>query len=274
MKLKELPRSIYSAWRLRRTPVTELGASATPLPGRVVVSMTSVRSRFPYVHLAVRSLLDQSVRPERIVLWLGDSLREHVPGALEALLGERFEIRHRLDTGPHMKLVYALQEFPEHTVVTADDDHLYARSWLERLWKSHEAHPDEVIGHECRRISYGTAGNVLPYIRWASERAGESHAATVALGYAGVLYPPGVLFRDVTDQSLYRDLAPQADDLWFKAMSSLFGTRTRRSGDPPRKPVPIRGSQAEALGRANITEDRNREQWERISRHYGVRLKE
>jgi hypothetical protein len=274
MKLKELPRSIYTEWRLSRTPLEELGASATPLSDRVIVSLTSIRSRLPVVHLAIRSLMDQTVRPERIMLWLGDDLRGRLPPSLEALIGERLEIRYRADTGSYKKLVYALQEFPEHTVVTADDDHLYPRNWLERLWDEHRDFPDEVVAHECRRISYGTAGNVLPYVRWPSERPGVSHPGTVAVGYGGVLYPPGVLFRDVTDASLYRELAPQADDLWFKAMSSLFGTRTRRSRNPPRKPLPLRGSQTETLGKSNIGEDRNREQWEKISRHYGLKLKD
>lgn len=270
MKTKEVPLSLFTALRLKLTPAGRLGAGARRLETPVLVSFTSIPSRLHVLHLTVRSLLAQSVRPDGILLWLNETLEGRVPLPLARLVGERFQIRFRPGTSAHRKLVYPLREFPGHTVVTCDDDHMYPRDWLERLHDAHRAHPGEVVAHECRRIAYGADGRVRPYREWGGEEPGEAHRDTLAIGYGGTLYPPGALHPDVTDEALYLELAPRADDLWFKAMSLRAGTATRRSPHPPRKPVPILRSQEEALGDTNIHEDGNRTQWEALVGRYGV----
>lgn len=270
MKIPDIPRSIARTLQLRRADPRTLGADSPSLDTPVVVSFTSIPSRIGVVHITVRGLLDQTVRPELIVLWLEPHLQGQVPSSVERLVGDRFEIRFRPGRSSHMKLLPALTEFPEHGVVTCDDDHIYPRDWLERLLVEHRAHPGEVVAHECRRILYGSDGEPLEYRKWRAEKRGESHPDTLALGYGGVLYPPGALHRDVVNESLFMRLAPRADDLWFKAMEDLQGTRVRRSADPPPKPLPVMFSQRVTLGSTNIWKDGNRDQWIRICEHYGL----
>jgi len=169
-----------------------------------------------------------------------------------------------------MKLVPALQEFPGHVIVNCDDDHMYPERWLEGLYRAHTEHPGEVVAHECRRILYGDDGEPLGYRLWRAEKPGVSHPDTLALGYGGTLYPPGALHPDATREDLFMELAPKADDLWFKAMSVLQGTSTRRTPHPPRKPLFVLFSQKEKLGTTNIWQDGNVDQWNRIRRHYGI----
>lgn len=270
MKAKDIPRSIATAWRLNGIPPEGLGKGAEALEKPVLISLTSIPSRLPVVHSTIRSLLDQSVRPRLIVLWLNEALEGAIPEKLQRLCGDRFEIRFRPGTSAHRKLVFALEEFPDHAVVNCDDDHMYPRDWLERLYREYLSHPEEVVAHQCRRILYDDDGRPLGYRLWRGEKPGVSHPDTLAVGYGGTLYPPGALHPDVTDAALYMELAPRADDLWFKAMGVLQGTSTRRSTDPPRKPLPVLRSQKEALGSTNIWEDGNVEQWNRICRHYGI----
>lgn len=264
MKLKEYPVSLFQSLKLWLTPPQRLGRDASDIDFPLIVSLTSIPSRLGILHLTIRSLLRQRVRPEKIVLWLHHDLENQLPERLKKLQSQRFEIRFADQTCAHRKLVHALQAFPNHIIVTCDDDLLYRPDWLERLVAEHQQHPDDIIGHECRRIAHSEDGSAQPYKQWRSEAAGNSHRYTLPIGYGGTLYPVGSLHSDVTDTEQYLVLAPKADDLWFKAMSLRQGTISRRSSAPPQKPIPIIRSQAVRLGDTNIKRDGNRLQWQAL----------
>lgn len=270
MKLKEYPISAWHSVKLWLTPVDRLLSKAKRQTVPVVVSFTSIPSRLPILHLTVRSLLRQTVHPEKLVLWLHHDLEAQVPQRLSKLQNDVFEIRYADQTCAHRKLVHALNAFPDKPIVTCDDDLLYQPNWLARLYQEHKQHPNDVIGNECRRIRYDANGDTLPYKHWSLEPPGTSHPDTMAIGFGGTLYPPHRLHPDTTNSDLYLALAPKADDLWFKAMSYLNKTAVRRTANPPKRPIPIIRSQAEALGDTNIKKDGNREQWNAIRNHYSL----
>ncbi len=266
MKLREFLPSWRRAQRLRSGVPAAVGA---PLP--VVVSLTSIPSRLPYVDLPIRSVLAQTRPPALIVLWLHESLRSAIPPRLAALIGSRVEIRFVSGTSSHRKLVHALADWPDRVIVTCDDDVMYDPAWLERLWATHERHPRDIVAHEGRLISYGADGTLLPYAQWPwVQEPGNATPAFLPVGYGGALYPPGALHADVTDAQQYLALAPTADDLWFKAMALRAGTVSRRADDPVPRPIPVVGAKGSALAAVNIREDRNRTQWLALSEAYGV----
>ena len=270
MKLKEYPASLLASRRLARLSHEQLHRrSGTTLP--LIVSLTSIPSRLRTLHLTIRSLLARERQAEKVVLWLNNALRDALPDSLARLEGPLFEIRFAGLTSSHRKLVHALDAFPGRTIVTCDDDVMYDSTWLARLHDDHRRHPDAIIAHQCRRISYDDAGAVLPYREWPTEsRVDVTSPDLMPVGYGGVLYPADSLFRDVCNAELFLKLAPQADDIWFKAMSLLRGTHVRRSAKPADKPVPVIGSQTVSLQRTNIRLDRNRAQWEAVAAHYGI----
>lgn len=272
MKLKEYPLSIAAAWRLNRYDTESLVTPAeNPVP--VIVSLTSIPSRLATIHLTIRSLLAQTAKPEKIVLWLNETLEGSVPRTLQRLIGEVFEIRYSELTCSHRKLIHSLQSFPESTIVTCDDDVMYAPGWLEKLYADHCRYPNKIIAHECREIAYDETGKLKPYKQWPTiSVSGVSGARLMPIGYGGVLYPAQSLMEDVCNTELFMRLAPRADDLWFKAMSYLKGTMVRRCSESERKPVPIIGSQRIALLKSNVRLDVNREQWQAICAHYGIDL--
>src|SRR5690606_5082862 len=46
---------------------------------------------------------------------------------------------------------------------------------------------------------------------------------------AGVLYPPNVFHKDVTDTRLSMELCPDTDDVWLYWMASLGGAKIKRA---------------------------------------------
>ncbi len=189
--------------------------------GDLVVSLTTFPPRIGKAHLVIQSLLHQSLRPRKIVLYL--SLSEFpdrvVPRALARLEGDRFAIRYVGENlKPYKKLLFALDEFPESWIATFDDDQLLPQDCLARLWDAASANPGTIISTVARRAVVKD-GEFLPYLEWPKVRSGEPSFWLVPLGTCGVLYPPGSLHPLTGDRRLIQELAPVQDDLWFKAMS-------------------------------------------------------
>ncbi|MBU2984942.1 glycosyltransferase family 2 protein [Saccharophagus degradans] len=271
MKLKELPLSLKTAWRLRRTPIEKLGFDAAPAPSGLVISLTSIESRLARLDLTIRSLLAQDMAATKVMLWLHHSLKAKLPAKLLALVGQRFEIHYSNETCSHRKLVETLRLNFEQTVVTCDDDVMYPTDWLRRLVDAHIAFPNCIVAHECREINYDEQGKLQPYSQWNSAAPNSSKANTLAIGYGGVLYPPKALPVQVLDRAEYDRLAPRADDLWFKAMSLLNGTQVRRTENCRPKPVPVIASQGVSLKKHNVREDGNFIQWQALDNHFNLK---
>ncbi|MBQ7251386.1 MAG: hypothetical protein IJS32_02155 [Kiritimatiellae bacterium] len=219
-----------------------LGEPVPPHP-RVVVSLTSHPARVGFVAATVRSVLDGTVPPDAIEVWLG---KEKFPGgeadlpedllALVASSEGRVAVRWaEKDLGPATKLLYARQAHPGEAVVTVDDDQIYPATMLETLLASFGEHPGAVSA--CRaHLMVMDAGTVLPYSEWPQDLAGlvdtPSHQL-LATGVCGVLYPPGLLPEKLFDAETMLRLSPRNDDLWFKAVELLAGVPVVQAGGIP-----------------------------------------
>ena len=88
---------------------------------------------------AIESIAAGRTRPQRLILWLDDPLQyDHRPAALRRLEARGLEIRLTENWGSHKKYFPALSIAlgDDLAIATADDDTLYPRSWLTRMWGS------------------------------------------------------------------------------------------------------------------------------------------
>ena len=235
----------------------------------VIVSLTSIPSRLKTLHLVVRSLLAQEVSPKKILLWLHEDLEDTLPRSLRKLICERFEIRYSSLTSSHRKLIHSIEAFPEDIIVTCDDDLMYRSNWLELFYQQHLKYPENVIGNRTVHINHDEDGKPMPFRTWRKPKDGiVNPRALTPIGAWGVLYPPGSLSEVVQDVDLFMELAPGADDLWFKAMALLKGTISMQASKTPKEPIPIGGTQKVALKKENLGEDRNTVQWQALEDTY------
>ena len=198
----------------------------------LIVSLTSFPQRITEVKYAVYSLLDQTTRPEKIILWLAESQfpnkEEDLPSELLSLKKYDFDILWCEDLRSYKKLIPALERFPDHFIVTADDDLYYDKTWLEKLWKSHIEHSDCVICHVAKTVEFGANGEIIPYNEWRrNTKDDRPRRLNVQFGGAGTLYHKKYLHKDIDQKELFTRLAPYADDLWFYFMTLLGGTPVR-----------------------------------------------
>ncbi|WP_430426903.1 zinc-binding alcohol dehydrogenase [Maribacter litoralis] len=236
----------------------------------VIVSLTSIPSRLQKLHLTIRSVLNQNVRPKKIVLWLHHSLKNEIPNKLASLESDLFSILYSDLTCSHRKLIHSLELYPNDTIITCDDDMMYRANWLSLLYEEHKANPKNIIANQTRYIKYSPNGDLLSYKHWVSEEI-INEAAVIPIGAEGVLYPPNSLYNEVTDYKLFLELAPKADDLWFKAMSLLKDTTAILASNRAKTPIPIIGSQKHSLKKTNIGGDKNKTQWKAITEHYKIK---
>ncbi|MCM1337457.1 MAG: hypothetical protein NC187_02170 [Candidatus Amulumruptor caecigallinarius] len=191
----------------------------------IIVSLTSFPRRLPTLHLVIEGLLRQSVKPDKIVLYLTQSQVpdvEKLPHKLLALRKRGLEIRLCPDEiRSHTKYYYAMQEFPEDIVITVDDDLFYRSDLVESLLKHHKEHPGHIIANWVKRINSDTDR----YAWWpdVTDRPQASNRFLL-LGVSGVLYPPYSLHPDTFNVENIKALSLTADDVWLSAMAIRQGT--------------------------------------------------
>jgi hypothetical protein len=239
----------------------------------VVVSLTSIRSRLPQVHLAVESILCQRRRPNRLILWLARELEaEPVPRSLQRQQRRGLEIRFRPDLGPATKLLYALRECPMAAVLTVDDDTLYPSSWLSDLMESWHEVPAAIHCHRAHWICTLETGVMKPYADWlhlACGLQGPAHRL-FPTGVGGALYPPGCLHSEVFNEKQLLRLCPTADDVWFKAMAMLRGVPSRKVRRASATFPTIRSARRTGLSRRNSLDGNYDRQIWAVFEHYDL----
>lgn len=206
----------------------ELLSTAKPIPKtenpETIISLTSYGHRITKTApLAIVSLFNQTILPDKIILWL--AYGEKIPKDLKRLEKIGLKIQFTEDIKSYKKLIPSLKEFPNSNIVTADDDLLYPKEWFKKIIEAHKEYPNNIIAHRNRRISII---NNMPtsYNDWEfiNETIKESELIVSNTG-AGVLFPPNSLDERVFDVRLFTKLTPHADDIWFWAMSTLKGTK-------------------------------------------------
>ena len=228
----------------------------------IVVSMTTFPARIGYVHLAIKSLLNQTVKPGKIILWLAkEQFRDiEIPPQLQQLCAYGLEIRYcDEDLLAHKKYYYAMQEFPDKLIVTYDDDIIYPEDSLEKLLVMHEQHPQAIICNRGREIAMEN-DSVAPYRYWkVSGRipAGIPTYRVMASTGAGTLYPPHCMPEETFDIEKIRMLALTADDLWMKVMSIQGGVPVVKSQTRGKALCVSKGKQDITLAHQNVDQSLN-----------------
>lgn len=207
---------------------------SNPLPRPLLVSLTSFAPRFATLHLTLASLLDQNVVADSIVLWIAEDELALLPPAVRRLEQRGVTIRGCPDVRSYKKLVFAVRDYPDSYIATADDDLYFEPDWLAAMVAAVEPGAQIAHCHRAHRIRLGPDGRIAPYDSWEwdvqDEQARKPSADLFPTTGAGVLYPPGSFAPEVTDERLFSALCPTADDIWFFWMARRTGTLFRKVG--------------------------------------------
>lgn len=194
----------------------------------IIVSLTTYGRRINDVCFTIESLMQQTMKANRIVLWLDDSFEnKKLPNSLERQIDRGLEVRYTKDIKSYKKLIPALKEFPNDTIITVDDDVIYDFDFLEKFIKAHLEDSESIYAGRIHSMVLDGNGVLMPYMKWDWNRTSIPHRHFMT-GVGGVLYPPHSLYKDVTREDIFMSLSPTADDVWFTAMAKLKGTDIKK----------------------------------------------
>ena len=239
---------------------------------RIIVSLTTYPARISTVWITIASLLQQTMKPYKLILWLAEEqfLGHEIPNSLKRLEKRGLEIRFcEADLRPHKKYFYTMQEYPDYYVITADDDIFYPEDHIERLWKGHQKYPDAIMCHWSHRIDFDRQGWFIPYNDWADNAEEDPSFATLAVGCNGILYPPGSLPKVAFDKNKILETALDTDDLWLKCMEILSGWKTVNYNKIVLIYFNVLSTRKAGLWNGNVGESRNNDIiWDRLMKLY------
>lgn len=193
----------------------------------IIISLTSFPERIKYVQYTIYSILLQTYRPQKIILWLSEEQfsNKQIPKTLLILQKKShglFQIAWCKDIKSYKKLIPTLKIHPDKAIVTIDDDMYYHKQCIEFLWKSYQKFPHYIHSHLAVKIKNA------PYIEWKEiQPPCNANFNFLSVGCAGILYPPKCFYKDILREDIFTRIAPLGDDLFFWSMATLKGTKTK-----------------------------------------------
>lgn len=166
----------------------------------IIVSFTSYPERILTIGQVLDSIINQTILPDRIVLYLSSvefKGFKNMPD-LEKYKKYGFEIHWKEENlKSHKKWFYAFQEYPEDIIITIDDDVVYTNTALEKLLKYHRKFPKAVIGRRAHLITCNEDYSIASYNDWhhrCSIYVGIPRMNLIVTGNGGILYPPRKIY--------------------------------------------------------------------------------
>jgi hypothetical protein len=201
--------------------------------GRIIVSLTSFPARIGRIWLVVETILRQTQKPDKIILWLSKEQFHSFDSLPKRLMKQRdrgLEIRiMKGDICSHKKYYYTLQEFPNDYLLTVDDDIFYRSTMVEDMFNRSQSCSMSVISQYSRKMIW-TEDKITSYSLWPiiEEETSPNLFSFFGSG-GGTLFPPLAMDSDVLNLKLLVSLTPTADDVWLNAMCRLKRTTTTKT---------------------------------------------
>ena len=150
--------------------VFDLGVTKEKRNPQIIVSLTTYPARIDKVNRAIKTLLTQSTKPDRVILWLAESQfpnkEADLPKKLLKLCKYGLEIKWCEDLKSYKKLIPTIVKYPNDVVITVDDDLLYDKHMIEKLYNSYLKHPQCISCLRAHLMTFINDGTLRPYNEW------------------------------------------------------------------------------------------------------------
>ncbi len=206
--------------------------------GRIIVSFTSFPKRINKVWFVVERILRQTLKPDKLILWLSKEQFPTLDFLPKKLLNQQKRgleiVLVEGNIRSHKKYYYAIKEYPEDYIITIDDDIIYKTNLIQNLVEAEKKNPG-CICSGARELPTYKNGILQPYNKWFINcykewsKKNEFLDANPGKKYffltgIGTIYPPHSLYEDICNIELALKLCPLADDVWLNTMARLKGT--------------------------------------------------
>ncbi len=209
--------------------VNELGVTKDKRNPKIIVSLTTFPGRINTVYKTISTLLQQTVLPDEVVLWLADSQfpNRELPENLTRLQEFGLSIKWCEDIKSFKKLIPSLRKFPEDVIITADDDIFYPENFVESLYEQYLKQPQYIHANRAfliKRFCNKYSMNARSYVY--NNTYLPAYYNEFMTGY-GTLFPPNSLDKGVFDSETFMSIIPTNDDIWFWGHAVKNGTKIK-----------------------------------------------
>lgn len=215
-----------------------IGITTTKRSAPLIVSLTTIPERIDRVYLAIETLLKQSVKPDRLILWVKEKdfnsktlyNKNRYTRKLVNQKKRGLQIEFCEDLYSYSKIIHTLEKYPNAIIVTADDDLYYKKHWLKELYESYMSNPEYVHCHMARYIIKSSEDSLKTLTQWSKEADKLMNPSINNFPYtgAGCLFPPDSLHSEVFNKKIFLEISPQCDDAWFKAMTIMKNVKSKQ----------------------------------------------
>ena len=221
-------------YKTKITPpeIKESGVNCCIRDKKIIASLTTFPDRIQTVSKTIKTIMNQTVKADEIVLYLGieqfKNKEKDLPDELLNLKNYGLQIKWTNDIKSYKKLIPALIDYPNDIIITFDDDIYYEPDTIETLYNSYLKNPNIIQANRIWRLEAKENGVKTLHssrLLWLEDNYKDPSFLNTIIGCGGVLYPPNSLYKDVLDEEKFKQIVPTQDDIWFWGMAVLNGTK-------------------------------------------------
>lgn len=245
--------------------------------GELIVTLTTYGNRINQVYLTIESIASQSWKPNKIILWLDENefSNDNLPLSLVKLQNRGLIIRFYENIRSYKKIIPALKFYPNDTLITIDDDIIYAKDMIENLVLDSLKYPKQIIGYRAHKITFKNS-NVNKYKDWDFECSSfYLDRNTFLTTGAGTLFPPKLFNEEIMNEQVFMKICPYADDIWIYLMavnSNINCRKVRDSREYWDRFLIMNNAQDNGLYVKNIESGQNDVQFSKVQSYYNIEL--
>jgi hypothetical protein len=231
----------------------------------IVLSMTTYPRRARFAKKAIKSVILQNSFFLPIYIFVFEEEYSRVSHKLSSLSKHNLQVvPYKQNLRQYLKIIPALEQFKNQSIITFDDDILYPHGWLDGLITAYQGNPNTIIGYRGQSIPDKETLSpenyfLLKLFRCLSTKS-LAPERILFTGVGGVLYPPKVFCSLVLNMKLALRLSPGNDDLWLYYNSIHNQASKLFIPDSASEPLYFFGSQGSALWKSNDVGERKNNQ--------------
>lgn len=194
----------------------------------IVVSLSAEEENFDTLEYTLYSIFNQKIKPDNVVLWISNKYElTDLPYSVTKYVKNGLDIRFVDDKKSFTKIIYALKEFRNCIIVTADENIYYPKQWLSKLYLSYISSPKDIHVHSARIVAENNL-KPAPQRVWKNPaKAEKADFVYFPVSTGGVLYPPECFVREVAREDIYGKKVNTSWEIWSWVMALVSDRKIR-----------------------------------------------
>jgi hypothetical protein len=244
---------------------------------KLIASLTSFPARINHAYISIECLIRQSVKPDRIILWLAKEQFPNqvndLPQILLNLKNRGLEIEFCEDIRSHKKYYYSLLLNPKNKVIMFDDDLYYHKDIVKHLIENHKKYPKYITASRVHKMKFQD-GKLLPYRSWIHNyQTNEPAIHLLHTSGNGTLIPSKEILDDIIfDKSLIKELSLNSDDVWWKINLIRMGVKVSVFNKYNRDPITVKSTHKTSLVSLNTFKGEKDMQIKKTINHFEIKF--